>query len=216
METTRIYLARHGEVVNHHEFRYNGHYDVDITDEGVVQMERLADFFQNEGHGERVAAVYSSDLTRARKGAEIIGVRLAIEPAFTADLREIHLGRWDGLTREEGATLYPDEAHITFQDLATTRIGGGGENFLDVRDRVVPAFDGIVERHRGSAVVIVAHGGVNRVILCHVMGLDYDNFFTMEQDYGCLNVVEVFPDDVMMVKMLNGGPNQSLKKTVVY
>jgi len=42
MKTTRLYLIRHGQVVNHHEFRYNGHFDVDITDIGVLQMENLA------------------------------------------------------------------------------------------------------------------------------------------------------------------------------
>lgn len=215
MDATRIYLVRHGQVVNHHEFRYNGHYDVDITDEGVSQMNRLSDFLAENDHGEKVEAVYSSDLQRSVKGAEIIGARLGVEPVLTADLREINLGRWDGLTREEGASRFPDEAHITFQDLATTRITGG-ENFEDVRARALPAFEGIVKKHSGSSVVIVAHGGVNRVILCHVMGLDYKNFFTMEQEYGCLNVIEIFPDDVMMVKLLNGGPNQSLKKTIVY
>ena len=40
MRFTRVFLIRHGQVVNHHEFRYNGHFDVDITDHGVEQMQR--------------------------------------------------------------------------------------------------------------------------------------------------------------------------------
>jgi alpha-ribazole phosphatase/probable phosphoglycerate mutase len=48
------------------------------------------------------------------------------------------------------------------------------------------------------------------------MGLPLENFFRIEQDYGCLNVIEYFHDDVQMVKLLNGGPNQELRVSKVY
>jgi alpha-ribazole phosphatase/probable phosphoglycerate mutase len=54
------------------------------------------------------------------------------------------------------------------------------------------------------------------VILCDAMGLPIEKFFTIEQDYGCLNVIDRFPDGVKVVKMLNGGPNQALGRTVIY
>ncbi|MBI5827872.1 MAG: histidine phosphatase family protein [Deltaproteobacteria bacterium] len=211
MEMTRIYLARHGQVVNHHELRYNGHFDVDITDTGVEQMRRLADLLANEP----VKAVYSSDLQRAVKGARIIGARLGIEPVMKHPLRELSLGRWEGLTREEAADRFPEEAGFRFKDLAVSRIKGG-ESLLDLKARVMPAIGGIIELHRGASVCIVAHGGVNRVILSDVMGLPIENFFRIEQDYGCLNIIDCFPDGVRVVKLLNGGPNQEMRTTVIY
>ncbi len=68
METkrTRLYLTRHGEVVNHGV--YNGQTDVDITPKGVQQMERLRGMLSDK----KLDGVYSSDLTRTRRGAEII------------------------------------------------------------------------------------------------------------------------------------------------
>lgn len=211
METTRLYLIRHGQVVNHHEFRYNGHFDVDITDIGVLQMENIAAFLAKEP----IKAVYSSDLQRAFKGAEIIGKYLEIKPVKVHAFRELHLGRWEGLTREEGAAKFPEEADFRFRDLADTRVKDG-ENLHDLKARVMPALEGILNKHKGGHIAIVAHGGVNRVALCDAMRLPMENFFRIEQDYGCLNVIDYFDDGVKVIKLLNGGPNQELMKAEIY
>ncbi|MBI3399634.1 MAG: histidine phosphatase family protein [Deltaproteobacteria bacterium] len=211
MKTTRLYLIRHGQVMNHHEFRYNGHFDVDITDIGVLQMENIAAFLSKEP----ITAVYSSDLQRATKGAEIIGGTLGLKPVKVHAFRELHLGRWEGLTREEGAAQFPEEADFRFRDLANTRIKGG-ENLHDLKNRVVPALKGTLTKHAGEHIALIAHGGVNRVILCDAMGLPMGNFFRIEQDYGCLNVIDYFDDGVKVVKLLNGGPNQELNIAKIY
>ncbi len=211
MEFTRLFLIRHGQVENHHEFRYNGHHDVDITPLGVGQMYKLAEFLQSEPIG----VVYSSDLQRSLKGAEIIGSAIDVVPKSTSALRELHLGRWEGLTRAEAVERFPEESDITFQDLSTSRVKGG-ENLLDLSARVMPEIDKIIEEHSGSQVCIVAHGGVNRVVLSEAMGLDLKNFFRMEQDYGCLNIIDCYADGIKVVKLLNGGPNQNNKETKPY
>lgn len=211
MRATRLYLIRHGQVVGHDEYRYNGHSDVDITTIGIEQMNRLASFLVTEP----IKAVYSSDLQRAVKGGRMIGRKLGLDPVMRTALREIHLGRWEGLTRQEAAERFPEEAGFSFKDLATDRVKGG-ENLIDLRARVIPALNAIIDGHRGEAVCVLAHGGVNRVILTEAMGLPIENFFRIEQDYGCLNVIDYFDDDSAVVKLLNGGPNQELRPTVVY
>ncbi len=211
MKTTRLYLIRHGQVVNHHELRYNGHFDVDITDIGVLQMENIAAYLVKEP----ITAIYSSDLQRATKGAEIIGGALELKPVKVHAFRELHLGRWEGLTREEGAAKFPEEADFRFRDLAHTRVKDG-ENLHDLKVRVIPALNEILSNHNSEHVTLVAHGGVNRVILCEAMGLPMENFFKIEQDYGCLNVIDYFDDGIKVVKLLNGGPNQELNIAKVY
>lgn len=211
MKATRLYLIRHGQVVNHHEFRYNGHFDVDITDIGVLQMENIASFLA----AKQIAAVYSSDLQRAAKGAEIIGGVLSLKSVRLSAFRELHLGRWEGLTREEGAAKFPEESDFRFRDLAHTRVKGG-ENLYDLQNRVMPALKDILNKHTGEYIALIAHGGVNRVILCDALGLAPENFFRIEQDYGCLNVIDYFDDGVKVVKLMNGGPNQELKKADIY
>ena len=68
-ERTRLYLARHGETTTSSEFRFIGHMDVDITENGVEQMTTLRDRLMNDD----LNAIFCSDLLRSRKGAEIIG-----------------------------------------------------------------------------------------------------------------------------------------------
>lgn len=211
MKATRLYLIRHGQVVNHHEYRYNGHFDVDITPKGVEQMTRLSEFLS----AEPIKAMYSSDLQRAVKGARIIGKRLGLEPVMVHGLREINLGRWEGLTREEASQMYPEEAHFSFRDLATSKVKGG-ESLPDLKGRVIPSLNTIIERHRGQSLCLVAHGGVNRVVLSDAMGLSIENFFRIEQDYGCLNLIDYFDDGIKVVKLLNGGPNQEMRPTELY
>ncbi len=213
MKSTRLYIIRHGQVVDHHEFRYNGHSDVDITPLGVEQMNRLAEMLGDGAHP--VKAVYSSDLQRAYKGAGIIASRLGLTPERVDAFRELHLGRWEGLTRDEAVEKFPDEAHFTFLDLGKDKIKGG-ESLPELRERVLPALEDIIESNRGKAVCLVLHGGVNRVILCEAMGLGIENFFRIEQDYGCLNVIDYFDDGIKVVKLLNGGPNQDFKPVKLY
>jgi len=211
MRATRLYLIRHGQVANHYEYRYNGHFDVDITSTGVEQMTRVADFLASH----TVDAVYSSDLQRTVKGGRIIGRRLGTEPVMVRALRELNLGRWEGLTRAEAVAKYPDDAGFSFQDLATSRIKEG-ESLIELRARVMPALEGILEKHKGETVCVVAHGGVNRVILSEAMRLPLENFFRIEQDYGCLNIIDYLEDGMKVVKLLNGGPNQDMRPTEIY
>lgn len=211
MHATRVYLIRHGQVVNHHEYRYNGHYDVDITPVGVEQMTRLSEFLALQP----IKAMYSSDLQRAVKGARIIGKRLGLNPVMVHSLRELHLGRWEGLTREEAIARYPEEADFRFRDLATSKVKEG-ESLVELKARVMPALGEILERHRNESVCIVAHGGVNRVILTEAMNISIENFFRIEQDYGCLNIIDFLDDGMKVVKLLNGGPNQEMRPTDLY
>ena len=209
--STRLYLARHGQVMGHDEFRYNGHSDVDITETGVSQMENLAGVLSSKP----LRGVYSSDLTRASRGADIIGERLGVPRLRLSALRELHLGRWEGLTREEAVVKYPEDVRFSFRSLAKEKVFGG-ETLEDLRLRVMPAVGGIVSSFAGESVLIMAHGGVNRVVLCEAMGLDLSNFFRIEQDYGCLNIIDYFDDNVSVVKVLNGGPNQEMGVTKIY
>jgi alpha-ribazole phosphatase len=62
----------------------------------------------------------------------------------------------------------------------------------------------IVERHRGGEVLVIAHGGVNRVILLDAIGAPFSSMFRIEQDYGCLNIIDYYGDGIPVVTLLNG------------
>lgn len=211
VKVTRIYLARHGQVVGHDEFRYHGHFDVELTGKGVTQSERLSRFLSDKD----IKAVYSSDLQRSVIGAQKVAAALGLSSSEVPELRELHLGRWEGLTRAEAIEKFPEDDGFTFHDLAHSKIEGG-ESLSDLKARVMPAIEKLVAANEGEHICVVAHGGVNRLILMEAMGLPVENFFKIEQDYGGLNIIDYFSDGHCVVKMLNGGPNQEMGKTIIY
>jgi broad specificity phosphatase PhoE len=78
-----------------------------------------------------------------------------------------------------------------------------GETTGEVRNRVMGALDRILCAHPGQEIAVVAHGGVNRVILCHILGMPLGNIFRIEQDHAALNIIE-FWEKYPVLKLLNG------------
>lgn len=78
-----------------------------------------------------------------------------------------------------------------------------GESIRDLAGRVIPALKKILDANHGGNIVLLAHGGVNRVILADAMNLDLKNFYSIEQNYGCLNIIDYFPE-LAVVNLMNG------------
>jgi alpha-ribazole phosphatase len=186
---TVIYLLRHGEVAQADPRRFIGHLDVPLSARGEAQCDaqgrRLRDV--------PLVALYTSDLERARRSGEIIGAPHGLTPTLVPDLREMAMGRWEGLTADEIRAREPE----AFADWMA-RIGEfpfpEGESVPDLVARAGPAFDAIVTKARGRAVAIVAHGGTNRALLCRALGLPLARLLALGQDYGALTVLERQPD----------------------
>ena len=79
-----------------------------------------------------------------------------------------------------------------------------GESTVEVRERAVKAVDSLLSNHNSEHIAIVAHGGVNRIILCHIMGIPLENIFRIEQDFAAVNIIE-FWEKYPVVKLINGG-----------
>jgi alpha-ribazole phosphatase len=196
---TRIYLIRHGEIAESGEFRYNGQADVPLTPKGFDQYRLLAERLKNVP----ISACYTSDLSRCMEGADILCADRDIRPVTMPEFRELSFGEWEGLTWTELEEKFPNQWQARMNDFVGYR-APGGESLLDLRDRVIPAITGIVECHRGEEVFVVAHGGVNRIVLLDVLGAPPSSMFRIEQDYGCLNIIDYYADGNPVVKLLNG------------
>ncbi|OGU19600.1 MAG: alpha-ribazole phosphatase [Geobacteraceae bacterium GWF2_54_21] len=196
---TRIYLIRHGQVAGFDQARYNGQTDVALTDLGVEQYhlmkERLAET--------KISACYSSDLSRCAIGAEIICGQFGIEPVRRSELRELNVGVWEGMTWQEIQSRWPEQWQSRLADLVNYRIPQG-ENPLDVEARLMPVIGEIVTRHSGQEILVVGHGGVNRIVLLNAIGAPLAAMFNIEQSYGCLNIIDYYADGRATVKLLNG------------
>jgi len=195
-DRTRLYLARHGEVVNHGV--YNGQTDVDITAMGIQQMERLRDLLKEKN----LSAVYSSDLLRTEKGAQIIAQPHSLRPESFPEFREMHFGRWQGLSYPEVMERYPADIPQWMSNLENFRIPGG-ESVLDMCNRAIPKLQELIEHHRGQEFALVCHGALNRLIIAEALHLPFAHLLRVEQDYGCLNIIE-YTSSWTLVKLVNG------------
>src|SRR4051812_15965596 len=138
---TTLVLARHGETDWNASGRLQGHTDRPLNDYGRRQARELADRLAGDG----IAAIYASDLSRAKETAEIVGAGLGLPVVIDADLRERNWGSWEGLTASERDT-------VAFE---------GGTSRAH-RERLMRAVRRIAERHPGQRVLVVTHGGSMR------------------------------------------------------
>ncbi|MBF0516231.1 MAG: histidine phosphatase family protein [Nitrospirae bacterium] len=204
---TRVYLIRHGQTVDAHERRYKGHIDVPLSQEGIRQAQRMSMFLKSLDARTGLPplhCIYCSDLSRAVKTAEAVAQPFGITPVVHSGLRERHFGKWEGMTFDEIKAAYPDE----FKNWAADPLNFspvGGESTMDVSLRLMPVFYGIVNSHKNETIALVAHGGVNRVALCHILGIPLSHIFRVEQDFIALNIIE-FYDGVPVVKLMNFVP----------
>jgi alpha-ribazole phosphatase len=196
---TRIFLIRHGQVVGYDTPAYNGHADVKLTEYGISQYHALQERLADTG----ITACYSSDLTRCAAGAAIICTPLGIVPVLKPELRELNIGIWEGMTWAEIIAGYPQEWQARLADIVNYRVPQG-ENLLDLAARAVPALHGIVRAHRGENVLVVGHGGMNRVLLLDAIGAPLAALFNIEQKYACLNIIDYYEDGKTVVNLLNG------------
>jgi len=194
----QIYLLRHGKIVMEKQERcYIGHIDIPLAAEGMRQAQLLqAEFARQE-----LTAVFCSDLIRSVDTARIITEQLNIKLTSKRELREISMGDWEGKTFREIAAAYPAEYAKRGNNIASYRIPGA-ESFAECQSRILAAFTEIVNATQGN-ILIVGHAGINRLLLCHILGMPMENLFRITQDYGCTNIL-VADSGKYRVQLLNG------------
>lgn len=197
---TAIYLVRHGAIQTAADpKRFIGQLDLPLNPDGRRQAESLREALS----GIELSAVYCSDLKRSVDTAEAIAGPHGLPCTARRDLREVSLGQWEGLTFDQVRRGSPEEFTARGQDMVHYR-PPEGESFLDCTLRVIPAFYDIIHSNRGN-ILIVAHAGVNRIILSQALGASLDDLFEIKQDYGCLNVIR-HRSQAFEVNLLNSLP----------
>ncbi len=177
---TDLFLARHGEVSG--TGAYIGSSDPPLTETGRSQALTLARALPLSP-----VRCLCSPLLRARQTAGIVARYHDLAPEYIADLREIDFGRWEGLTfadieaseAELVGRWLSDGADFTFPE---------GENIRSFRRRVcalAPALTAL------GNTLVVAHGGVIRVLICYFLGLELDEYLSFDVRPGGLTILRI-------------------------
>ena len=159
METTRIIAIRHGETAWNVDTRIQGQTDIGLNDKGHWQARQAAAALAHEP----IAAIYTSDLSRAHDTARAIAQVQGLTPQTERGLRERAFGIFEKRTWAEIEHLWPEEAR-RWRERVPDWAPAQGESLLALRERIQNLTHALAERHAGEQIVLVAHGGVMDVL----------------------------------------------------
>ena len=163
----KLYLIRHGETDYNNSLRFQGQTDIPLNQKGIEQAEKAADFFRDIP----LQAIYTSTLIRAKTTAEIIAAAKGMELQETDALQEMSFGIWENMNSKDIQKKYAKQWKDFFASPANTTIPQG-ESMLDVQKRAYPVVQEILDQYPEGDVAFVAHGGIIRVLMCTMLGLD--------------------------------------------
>jgi probable phosphoglycerate mutase len=179
---TDILLIRHGETAWNRMRRMQGHIDIGLNDEGQRQARSLARALQSE----RPAAIYASDLQRARDTAQAVADTHQLPVHIDSALRERCYGAFEGLMYDEISIQYPEAFALWQSRDPQARFPAGereAETLEEFHQRSVDVVTRIAQQHPDQRIVIVTHGGVLDCLYRAAHGLS----ITSPRDFAILN-----------------------------
>lgn len=183
-----LLLVRHGELELNKPEKFWGRSDISLSANGVRQAgllrKRLAE--------KRILAAYCSSLSRARQTAEVIMASHGIEVRVCPELDEINFGQFEGMTFDQIKAADPETARrLMVWDIKPGF--PGGESIQDLDQRVKSFIDGHDLTGKGT-ILVVAHAGTLRLLICNLLGLAMDQWRKLRLNLGSLSIVHTYPE----------------------
>lgn len=166
----RIFLVRHGK----DDGNYRGGWSlVPLTEEGINQVKKLAEFLNTQKDYYNIEKIISSDLERARQTTNIINEKLNVNVEFTERLREMNNGKIAGMLNKDVEKIYPG---LYYNTLRIDERYPGGESPIEFHDRIIKDFKDIVKENKNhNNIMIVTHSGVINIIYRYINNMEWSN-----------------------------------------
>ena len=183
-----LLLIRHAQSVGNALGYIQGRAEYPLSDLGREQARALSARLQGEDWP--LAAIYSSDQSRAAETAQILADPLGIKVTTDERLREYDFGEMNGIAWRDLEARYPEVWLALHEERVWLPIPGE-EGHQAFHDRLAMSLAGITGRHRGKTVAVVSHGGSLGMILAHLLGLPARRPQPFRFDNASLSRVEV-------------------------
>lgn len=193
----KLLLARHGATELNSARMFVGQRDAELSALGQSQVKKLSGRLA----AEKIDVIYSSDLRRAMVTAETIASKHKLEITTCPELREVDYGKFEGLTFEQIAQLYPELAGLCLNWDLQLKFPDG-ESVEELKQRVNKFLGRLKHHDQEQTVLIVAHGGPLRLIICSLLGIDPRHWRQMHLDLASLSIVNIYPE-VAVLSLLN-------------
>lgn len=178
-----LMLVRHGETDWNAQRRYQGQRDVPLSALGRRQAQLVAERLV----GEKIDAMYASDLNRALATARAVAEKTGLDVVPEPRLRELKFGVLEGLTFDEAQVQYPEMIAAWLEDF--NRPPDGAETIDLFNTRCVSFLDELKQKHDGQVVLLVAHGGSLSEIVRVTLGLSRQKRWYLEMDNASLSEI---------------------------
>jgi alpha-ribazole phosphatase len=183
-----LYLLRHGETGK--QGRYIGSMDVPLSETGREQVRGTAKLLRRKN----IDTIFSSPMRRCRQTCELLEIDCpnVVSPL----LREVDFGQWEGKSFGEIVACDPAGVDRWTSDPETFCFPGG-EPLAAFRHRV-STFKKILDNNNGKRLLLVAHGGVIRHLLCSLMGLPSEKYLLFDVQPGSFTSLRVYSDGAVL------------------
>jgi broad specificity phosphatase PhoE len=183
----KLFITRHGETEWNVQKRMQGWKNSNLTERGVANAKALGESLKEIEFNR----VYCSPLDRTRHTTELILNGRDIEVVYDENLREIHLGEVEGLNQQEANAIYPD-FNIHFWEKPHLYKAKSGEDFYQVRERVINTLNRIITENPSGNVLIVTHGVILKTIHSYFKNLSMERLWDPPFIYDTsLTIVEI-------------------------
>jgi broad specificity phosphatase PhoE len=192
----RVYLIRHGQTEWNAKDLALGQSDIDLSEKGKAQLERLRERFEDV----KIDRIISSDLLRCRRTSAAVAGDKGAPIEYLPALRERSFGSWEGkensvvnaqlfeMAKNNGLPLYDAKAP-------------DGESHRDVWDRVEPVLFPYLQED--LQLVIVTHGGTSRVILSILLKGTLETTFGFRVEHSAVSQIDRRPDGPFILNVYN-------------
>ncbi len=157
---TTLLLIRHGQSVANFELKFVGHKDADLTETGLNQAQRTAEFLKTKYV---VDKVYASDLKRAFKTGKAVADVYNVDIISDTNLREIYAGDWEGNKFNDLVNMFEHEYNVWLQDIGNAH-PNNGESVKQLGERIYSELTRIAEQNNDKTIVIATHATPIRVM----------------------------------------------------
>ncbi|MGM0601825.1 MAG: alpha-ribazole phosphatase [Bacillota bacterium] len=198
---TEILLIRHGETEWNKKHIFQGKKDTELNSTGIEQAYKLSEYLAQKDY----QFLYSSDLKRAVRTAEIIGKPNNLEPVKDSRIREMNFGNWEGSSFSE-ISKKDAETLKKWREDPLNNAPTGGEKLSEFISRITEFFNFLADRHKGEKTIVVTHGGVIKVWLSELFDMPADKFWQIEVNNTSMSRVKIYDDDPIF-SLLNAVPH---------
>ncbi|MCB1693671.1 MAG: histidine phosphatase family protein [Pseudomonadales bacterium] len=192
---TEILLVRHGEsrpARPEEPFPLvDGHGDPELSEIGREQAIRVGERLRSAP----IDAIYVTNLRRTLETAMPLVGHLGLEPVVEPDLREVHLGEWEG-GKLRMMAYNNDPVYQQMQTEERWDVIPGAESFDALNARVMAALSRIATRHPDQLVAAFVHGGIVGHVLAHATGSRA--FAFNGADNGSISHIVMLPDRIVV------------------